>query len=287
MKQFKFQSLVDFKARNEGNGGFRAYATVFRELDDGGDIIMPGAYTETIPQFLERGFIAKGHDWNTHIAMPKDAGEDEVGLWVDANYHSTSIAQEDRTIALERNAAGLLNFVSIGYETSAPPILVNKADYSSELPKYIRPDLLADALMKADRFPVVRVLTKLHLYEVSSVSVPMLRSAEVTAVKGTTASGEGLGTSLTYSAHLKWLGTALVEFTDRTDRVREMDAKEGRVFSQANWDELVSLYERLGKLIEAGKPKPKQEDEESKQLIAEVVLAMVCRDIARRGVPIR
>lgn len=292
MRENKFISLSEFKARNDGSGGFHAYATVFRELDDVGDIIMPGAYQKTIPQFLDRGFIAKGHDWNTRIGMPTNAGEDETGFWIDAAYHSTSVAQDERAITNERKAAGKGVFVSIGYEPSTQPIIVNAADYPSELPKYVRPDLLDTTLVKANRFPSVRVLPEVHLYEVSLVSVPALQSATVTAAKSVI---DELDTDTDYMTNLERLGTAIKALGDRTEARIAMRTKEGRVLSSANLtelssaaDELEALMKRIRTLLDSATPKPKEDTtDEAKQLMAEIAISMALRNIARIGASIR
>lgn len=257
--EHKYISFAEFKARAEGPGGWEGYLSKTGEIDDGGDLIMQGAYADTIPDFLNRGFGAESHDWtfSRMTGFPTSAKEDGEGLYTVFQYHSTPDAQLVRTKAQERIAAGKGVYMSIGYEPAAPPVFIDPAEYAEKLPQYSRKGLEEQNMLKALQFPVVRVLPKVALYEGSIVSVPMLRSAEVTAVKSL--GMDGLGTGLDYQAHLKWLGTALQEFTDRTQARAEMRIKEGRVLSTANYDELVALWERLGKLLEAAKPRPKED----------------------------
>jgi hypothetical protein len=73
--------------------------------------------------------------------------------------------------------------MSIGYEPTAPPVFIFPKDYAEQLPQYSSPDLVQQNLAKATKFARVRVLPKVELYEGSIVSLPMLRSAEVTSVK--------------------------------------------------------------------------------------------------------
>jgi HK97 family phage prohead protease len=193
--QHKFINLSEFKASNEGAGGWEGYLSKFGELDDGGDIVAAGAYTDTIDQFLTRGFNAESHDWtfSTMIGFPVAAKEDKVGLYVKSQYHSTPDAQLVRTKAQERMAAGKGVYMSIGYEPTAPPIFILPKDYADEIPQYSTPELAQQNLAKAASFPRVRVLPKVDLYEGSIVSVPMLRSAEVTAMKSKqTATGKAI-----------------------------------------------------------------------------------------------
>lgn len=184
-KQTKFINLADFKATGEGAGGWEGYLSKFGELDDGGDIVAAGAYTDTLDAFLTRGFNAESHDWtfSKMIGYPVSAKEDEVGLYVKSAYHSTPDAQLVRTKAQERIAAGKGVYMSIGYEPAAPPVFILPKDYAAEIPQYSTPDMVQQNLAKAASFPRVRVLPKVELYEGSIVSVPMLRSAEVTSIK--------------------------------------------------------------------------------------------------------
>jgi HK97 family phage prohead protease len=183
--QHKFINLSEFKANDAGAGGWEGYLSKFGELDDGGDIVPAGAYSDTIDQFLTRGFNAESHDWtfSKMIGFPVAAKEDKVGLYVKSQYHSTPDAQLVRTKAQERMAAGKGVYMSIGYEPAAPPIFILPKDYATDIPQYSTPDLVQQNLAKAAGFPRVRILPKVNLFEGSIVSVPMLRTAEVTHMK--------------------------------------------------------------------------------------------------------
>lgn len=186
-KETKFIDLAQFKASNEGPGGFEGYLSRFGELDDGGDIVPAGAYKDTIEQFLTRGFNTESHDWtfSKMIGFPVSAKEDNVGLYVKSQFHSTPDAQLVRVKAQERMDAGKGVYMSIGYEPSAQPIFINAKDYASEIPRYCAPDQVEANMAKASRFSKVRVLPKVELYEGALVTTPMLRSANVTSVKTT------------------------------------------------------------------------------------------------------
>jgi phage head maturation protease len=43
----EFVSLVNFKQFSEGTGELEGYASVFNEIDEGGDLIQASAFTET------------------------------------------------------------------------------------------------------------------------------------------------------------------------------------------------------------------------------------------------
>src|SRR4051812_35365834 len=64
----KVLPLVGGKVNDTGPGSFSGYGSLFGELDSQGDRVMRGTYAATLPQFLERGFIAWGHDWLEPVA---------------------------------------------------------------------------------------------------------------------------------------------------------------------------------------------------------------------------
>jgi HK97 family phage prohead protease len=168
----------------DGPGSFRGYPSKFYDLDDVADIVLPGAYKDTIEEFLQAGFTAHSHDWGYDgvIGYPVSAVEDEIGLDSVTEFHSTPDAQMVRTKAAERLKAGKKVFLSIGYEV-LEAITIRAADYAKELPKYIPAAKLAATLAKARNFTQVRLLKKIHLYEYSLVTAPALRTAEVSEVK--------------------------------------------------------------------------------------------------------
>src|SRR6185295_1409704 len=121
------------------------------------DVVLKGAYAATIPQFLERGFIAWGHDWLDPVATIRTATEDDTGLYLEADFHSDPASQQARTRTLERLQRGKFVGLSIGYS-------------------------VADA----EQTSSARLLKQIDLYETSLVTVPALRDAGVTAAKAQT-----------------------------------------------------------------------------------------------------
>jgi HK97 family phage prohead protease len=148
-------ALVEGKVDGSGTGSFTGYASLFGVLDSQGDVVMRGAYTATLPQFLERGFIAWGHDWNDPVATIADAQEDDRGLYIMAEFHSDDASQRARTRTMERLNRGKFMGLSIGYS-------VADASYSDD---------------------GARLLKQIDLYETSLVTVPALRDAGVTGAK--------------------------------------------------------------------------------------------------------
>jgi Caudovirus prohead protease. len=256
-KELKQINMAGFKAMSDGPGGFSGYITRWGFLDDVGDIVLRGAYLETIPQFLSRGFVGDSHEWSFSKSpgYPVVLREDDEGAYTEMKFFDTPDAQLVRAKAQQRMQAGLGVYLSIGFEPSAPPSFIYPKDYQTELPKYIRPELLQSALTKAQRFAQVRLLPKLHLYEYSPVTVPALESASMLAVKG-------------------------------------IQRKEGRVLSAANMAEiddiraqLSGLMDRLDKVLEGAQPKPK---EQGKAVDINAVLNhLMVLDLQLHGVPIK
>ncbi len=104
-----------FKAALENNtmsGG----PSVIGNLDEGQDVVFPGAFKPVLSTFLKRGFIAFGHEWDDlPIAFPVVAREEGRLLYSEARFHSTQAAQDARTVASERLDAGLEVPLSIGF----------------------------------------------------------------------------------------------------------------------------------------------------------------------------
>lgn len=202
----KFIPLADFKGlEGAGPGNLEGYVSIFGNLDDGGDIILEGAYPqEVIDDFLKSGFTAHSHIWDVdtgQIGYPMSARADSTGLWVDHKFHSTDDAQRIRTKARERLADGKEVGLSIGYK-AGPPTYVAAKDYATELPKYVKAEHLTEAMEKAKRFPRVRVLTKIvGLAESSIVTRAMNMLAMAANVKGDAPGAGGEETASTAPAN--------------------------------------------------------------------------------------
>lgn len=180
----KYISLKDLKVSDDGPGTIEGYRSVFGVIDEGGDIVVKGAFAETLSEYLHGGFTAQAHDWNFKeaVGFPVEAFEDDHGWFVKSQFHSTPDAQAIRTKAKERMDAGKQVSFSFGY---APKkyIHIEAKDYEAELPKYIKADLLPAMLKKAQEFNRIRVLKAVEAIEDSIVTAPMNKRAAATGVK--------------------------------------------------------------------------------------------------------
>ena len=196
----------------DGPGTFEGLGSTFGNVDEGGDVILKGAFADALPAFLERGFVPVSHDWmGLPIATIADVKETDDGLWFSAEFHSTTSAQDARTVMRERMERGKFVGLSIGY-----------------LPDY------DDGVEYRD--DGVRVLKKIkELAEISFVTVPMNREAGVSAVKGNLSFADEYDTAL----------AAVDGFVSRARSLADLRVKEGRVLSSANRDRLATIRDAM------------------------------------------
>lgn len=180
----KFINLRELKVKDVGPGEISGYRAVHSIVDEGGDVLLPGAFKECLAEYLSSGFTAHSHVWSFSeaIGFPVDAKEDSHGLFVTSRFHSTSDAQDIRTKAKERMAAGKSVGFSFGYSADEYEH-VQRSNYKTELPRVIRASSLAENMRRAERFAQIRLLKKVSIIEDSLVTAPMNKEAIATAAK--------------------------------------------------------------------------------------------------------
>ena len=107
--------VLQFKADEyeEDTGIFSGYAAVFGNVDSGGDIIEPGAFTKTIAEGWERvKILALHNDCWLPIGRPIELREDAKGLFIKAKVSDTSMGRDVKVLLKD----GVLNELSIGYD---------------------------------------------------------------------------------------------------------------------------------------------------------------------------
>jgi HK97 family phage prohead protease len=217
-------SEIEFKGAKGGPGSARFYLSTF----DNWDRVRPvperptkGAFLKSLPTFLKDGFIAQSHDhWSLPIGLPKDAGEDDTGLWVDMAFHSTEQAQNVRTVMQERMAAGKSVMFSMGY-------LVHGDQYVP----------IDDPALKAEGISEGRLLTEIELVEGSFVNIPANPMAVLTGVKSDSA-GDAHG----YTDRLGIVVDAVEDMIAQTKARIDMREKAGRMLSGTNMEMLATLH---------------------------------------------
>ncbi|PSL20573.1 HK97 family phage prohead protease [Shimia abyssi] len=137
------------------------YASLFGQVDQGGDVVQKGAYAASLKALAAAGRQVKmlwQHDPAQPIGIWDEAHEDETGLWVKGRLLDDVAKGREAASLIE---AGAIDGLSIGYRT----VKATKTDRGQ------------------------RLLTELELWEVSLVTFPMLPSARV-AAKGETSEND-------------------------------------------------------------------------------------------------
>jgi HK97 family phage prohead protease len=137
-----------------GSGVFVGYASLFGRRDQAGDIVMPGAFTQT----LKRRGPAE-----VRMLFQHDAGE-PVGSWLDMRETDKGLhvtGRLERKVQRGRELFSLLESrgldgLSIGFRT---------------------------VRARRDRALAARLITEIDLWEISLVTFPMLEGARVSHVR--------------------------------------------------------------------------------------------------------
>jgi len=141
---------TEFKFGNEGSLQFTGYASVFGGVDSYGDMIMKGAYENTIKD-RERPIQLRWNHFGPVIGKYTEIYEDEKGLVVSGELTKGHSVAED-TAALLRH--GAISDLSIGYIAK-----------------------------NATQDGVIRKLTEIDLFEVSVVESPADNAAHISGIK--------------------------------------------------------------------------------------------------------
>ncbi len=211
-KTFYPELKISDRADADDPGEVSGYASTFNNFDSVGERVVKGAFTNSLPEFLSSGFVAWNHDWQAApIATPIEAYEDDHGLFVKAQFHSTPEAQSIRKIIKERFERGKKVASSIGYQ-----VLADEATNEGRLLKDVR------------------------LYEWSLVNQPANTQATMLGSK------HGLvPAAMPLADYSDAVLTMVKEFDRRVSEIRDMRAKQGRVLSSANRTRISSLLEAL------------------------------------------
>ena len=96
----------------DAEGRFAGYASVFGEVDDGGDIVMPGAFRKSLNlRGRHRIKMLFQHDAKDPVGTWDRIAEDGFGLWVEGRL----VGEVPRAEALRRLIAkGAVDGLSIG-----------------------------------------------------------------------------------------------------------------------------------------------------------------------------
>lgn len=134
----------------DADGRFAGYASVFDEVDQGGDIVMPGAFKKSLAKKQRDGIrMLFQHDPKEPVGVWECLNEDGFGLWVEGRL----LPEVPRSDALRRLiAGGAVNGLSIGFRSQRAT---------------------------KDRATGHRKLFAIDLWEISIVTFPMMEGARI------------------------------------------------------------------------------------------------------------
>lgn len=138
----------------DGDGRFEGYASVFGKTDLGKDVVLPGAFQDSLKRRGAHGIkMLFQHNSDEPIGLWHEVREDNLGLFVRGQIMS-EVVRGREVLSLMR--AGVLDGLSIGFRT-----VDGRRDPSSG----------------------IRRLKKIDLWEISVVTFPLLPEARVSHVK--------------------------------------------------------------------------------------------------------
>ncbi len=156
MDRLAFDLEMKLAGGDSVTGAVEGYASVYGILDRGGDIVMPGAFKQSLADWRRKKAMPPmlwQHDSGIPVGVWSELAEDDKGLRVKGSLVlDVPAAAAARALMM----AGAVKGLSIGYRT------------------------LDDEI---DRQTGVRRIKKAELWEVSLVTFPMLPEAQITGVK--------------------------------------------------------------------------------------------------------
>ena len=150
-----------FEMKAAENGSIEGYFSTYEKTPDSyGDIIEPGAFTETIKAREETGHpfpLCFNHDFSAVIGAVDSVKDTEKGPFIEAHFLDTQLAQDVRKML----QSGAIYQFSFAYD-----VLGARRPTEEE-----------------EKAGVTNVLTKLEVFEISVVTVPANQNAVATEVK--------------------------------------------------------------------------------------------------------
>lgn len=239
-------SLTQIKSIDEGNGGFKGYASAFGVKDSYGESTTKGCFLKYLSAFINDGWIAVGHNWrDMGCGYIKNAYEDSYGLMIEVEFHSDADSQAIRTKVNERIEAKKSVKLSIGYFLRA-----------------------FEVMEQADKTMLIN-LTEVELKEVSIVNVPANTAADVLSAKS-------FDQQMSFEEHAELVKAAVKSFAKRCeDRAAgRPDRKVGAEVSQQNVSDIDNVLVVIDELNQRAVPLKELADRNRKGLESEPAPAL-------------
>lgn len=161
----------------DGDGStFSGHCAVFHNCDAHGDVVLPGAFKDTLADFLANGQVL--YDHGELIGKPIEAREDGRGLFIAAAISDTARGRDVKTLLRD----GVLRSLSIGYRALArrPTDVEGVKAYWKSVGHVPTAEDLANLDDNSGR---LAFLAAIRLYEASPVRFAANSQALVSAVK--------------------------------------------------------------------------------------------------------
>ena len=204
------KSLADFGWKAKQEGAFRATFSTFNVLDHDRDVTLPGAFTVGAKTRIAQW----GHNSGDYVIGKGIIGADETRAWVDGEFNL-------------KTSRGRDTYESVKFNED-----LQEWSYHYDILDH------AFALFNGEE---ARIVKKLAVHEVS----PVLLGA---GIDTRTDSIKGLG--LKFDEHIDLSVSTVRDVVERAKAVAELRAKEGRVFSTANFDKLSGARDALRALVD-------------------------------------
>ena len=234
----------------ESKGGLKGTALAYGKLDSYNTVFAPGSATAALPDFVANGSFLAAHDADDlaigYIRWAVDTG---TGVEVEVDYHTTGDAQDARTVAMERLAAGKKVGLSIGF-TIGDYVECQNGDALLEMAASMGMDLNqfdVENIRKCQRecYLLVRLA---KIFEVSQVNFPAVPESEATAVRqdfGAAHAGRSMADEIDFARD------AVDAATKRATEVYELRSSDNKTLGKVSIEKLYALREALDQLIEA------------------------------------
>jgi HK97 family phage prohead protease len=209
---------AEMQAEGQYAGEFVGYAAGILNVDNTGDMILPGAFSADLPRFLSEGVVCWQHDWMTPIGVPLEAKEDGYGLLTRSRISRTANGIDAMTLIRD----GVVKKLSIGYQVQDFEV-ADRAGLARTIAAYALPlEKQMSILSNFDDMGLdaVYLLKRLKLYEYSPVTVPANDKAIIMDAKQLT--------GLTFSDHSRAVLTAVEGLEARISDITELRKSQGR-----------------------------------------------------------
>lgn len=228
----------EFKAEDLEKREITAYSAGIGNIDDGGDLIYPGAFDKWGKWFIDYGFIANQHNWRDPIGKPLEQKEVPNHWWTRQKLSEVPSADNVYTLIKDK----VIQFNSIGYD------IEKYFRITAEMVEAGDDEVLMAAWAKATPKQQQKALNwgyglqVLKVYESSPVTVPMNSETPMLGVKSL----------LLANASLEELAQLSMAANDdlvrRYSEVFELAQKDGKV-SQARKDRVAAHIPNLEKTL--------------------------------------